>query len=222
MIKIVLSDENDKNIAYHVNDNIENVNNNRRKLALKYRFDLKNLKYMNQIHGNDVQIVGINSPSLIDNCDALITSDFNIPIMVMVADCIPIVLKDESRGVVAVIHAGRNSTFLRIVEKTALIMIEKFSCKKENMQVFMGPSIQKCCYEVSNELEEIAKKSFGDEFCQKRMLDLQGINKKLLNDIGIFNIEISDICTKCSNKPYFSYRKDKYCGRFSIIAWIEK
>ena len=46
---------------------------------------------------------------------------------------------------------------------------------------------------------------------------MQGINKKQLNDLGIKNIEISNICTKCGDKPYFSYRKDKKTGRFAGI-----
>jgi copper oxidase (laccase) domain-containing protein len=100
-------------------------------------------------------------------------------------------------------------------------MIEELDCKAKDIFVYLGPSIQKCCYEVSEELETIAIKSFGKEFCQNRYLDLQGINIKQLNDIGIFNIELSAVCTKCSEEAFFSYRKDKNCGRFSIVGIIK-
>lgn len=220
-IKKIITTKDDGNVAYHVNDLKSNVDKNRFKISQKYNFDISKLRFMNQVHGENIQIVDFNSPLLIDNCDALITKEKDLPIMVMVADCIPIFLSDKKKNVIAVVHAGRNSTFLSIVQKTALKMIEELGCKAEDISAYLGVSIQKCCYEVSHELENIAIKSFGKEFCKNRYLDLQAINKKQLNDIGIFDIEVSNICTKCSNEPYFSYRKDKDCGRFSIIGILK-
>lgn len=204
----------DGNLAYHVPDTKENVDKNRKKLATKYDFDLHNLIYMNQVHGNNIEIVNKDSSRLIDNCDGIITNDKNLTLMVMVADCIPILFLDKTKGVIAAVHAGRNSTFGRIAELTALKMISEFNCKSPDIEVVLGPSIQKCCYEVSLDLAKIVEESFGKDFVKGRMIDLQGINKKLLNDLGITNISISNICTKCSQKNYFSYRKDNECGRF--------
>lgn len=220
-IKKIITTIEDGNIAYHTNDLKNNVDKNRLNLSKKYDFDISKLRYMNQVHGSNIQIVDFSSPLLIPNCDALITKEKDLPIMVMVADCIPIFLKDSVKGVIAVVHAGRNSTFLNIAQKTALKMIEEFDCKVENIYAYLGPSIQKCCYEVSSELENIVIESYGKEFSHNRYIDLQGINKKQLNDIGIFDIEISNVCTKCSNEPYFSYRENKDCGRFSIIGIIQ-
>ena len=216
-VKYFFSDKTDGNLAYHVGDIKENVDKNRQKLALKYDYKNENLCYMNQIHSANVVVVDENSPKYIDNCDALITKTKNLPLMVMVADCIPILMFDEIKGVIAAIHAGRNSTFLKISEITSKKMIEDFSCKTENIKVIMGPSIQKCCYEVNDELKNIVEKSFGKEFVIGNNIDLQGINKKLLENLGIKNIEISSICTKCSNKPFFSYRKEKNTGRFAGV-----
>lgn len=216
-VKYFFSDKTDGNLAYHVGDIKENVDKNRQKLALKYDYKDENLCYMNQIHSANVVVVDENSPKYIDNCDALITKTKNLPLMVMVADCIPILMFDEVKGVIAAIHAGRNSTFLKISEITSKKMIEDFSCKTENIKVIMGPSIQKCCYEVNDELKNIVEKSFGKEFVIGNNIDLQGINKKLLKNLGIKNIEISSICTKCSNKPFFSYRKEKNTGRFAGV-----
>ncbi|MFX4242505.1 peptidoglycan editing factor PgeF [Aliarcobacter butzleri] len=216
-VKYFFSDKTDGNLAYHVGDIKENVDKNRQKLALKYDYKNEDLCYMNQIHSANVVVVDENSPKYIDNCDALITKTKNLPLMVMVADCIPILMFDEVKGVIVAIHAGRNSTFLKISEITSKKMIEDFSCKTENIKVIMGPSIQKCCYEVNDELKNIVEKSFGKEFVIGNNIDLQGINKKLLENLGIKNIEISSICTKCSNKPFFSYRKEKNTGRFAGV-----
>lgn len=212
---------NDGNLAYHVPDTKDNVDKNREVLAQKYNFDLDKLIYMNQVHGNNVVCVNSNSPRLIDNCDGIITNEKDLILMVMVADCIPIIFMDKKNGVIAAVHAGRNSTFQKIVQVTAKKMIEEFDCLVENIEVVFGPSIQKCCYEVSSELIEIVKNSFGKEFVNNKLIDLQGINKMLLNELGISNITISNICTKCSKKEYYSYRINKDCGRFAGIVSIK-
>lgn len=219
-IKYYFSSTKDGNLAYHVKDIKENVDKNRKNLAKKLNYDYENLVYMNQVHGNNVQIVDKKSSKYIDNCDGLITNNLDLPLMVMVADCIPILFFDEKKGVIAAVHAGRNSTFLKIAEITAKKMIENFSCKTKDIKVIMGPSIQKCCYEVNEELLNIVKTSFGEKFCMGNNIDLQGINKMLLENLGITNIKISPICTKCSDKPYYSFRNDKNCGRFAGIITI--
>ena len=215
------TDENDGNLAFHVEDNEINVIKNRKNLALKLGYNYEDLVYMNQIHSANIIVVDENSPKLVDNCDSIITRSKNLPLMVMVADCIPILMFDSKQGVVAAIHAGRNSTFLEISKKTAEVFIEKFSSNPEDINVVFGASIQKCCYEVSEDLSKIVENSFGKEFVENNYIDLQGINKKQLNDLGIKNIEISNICTKCGDKSYFSYRKDKKTGRFAGIIILK-
>ena len=215
------SDENDGNLAFHVEDNEINVIKNRQNLALKLGYNYEDLVYMNQIHSANIIVVDENSPKLVDNCDSIITRSKNLPLMVMVADCIPILMFDDKQGIIAAIHAGRNSTFLEISKKTSEIFIEKFSSNPEDINVVLGASIQKCCYEVSEDLSKIVENSFGKEFVENNYIDLQGINKKQLNDLGIKNIEISNICTKCGDKPYFSYRKDKKTGRFAGIIILK-
>ena len=215
------TDKNDGNLAFHVEDNEINVIKNRKNLALKLGYNYEDLVYMNQIHSANIIVVDENSPKLVDNCDSIITRSKNLPLMVMVADCIPILMFDDKQGIIAAIHAGRNSTFLEISKKTAEIFIEKFSSNPEDIRVILGASIQKCCYEVSDELSKIVENSFGKEFVENNYIDLQGINKKQLNDLGIKNIEISNICTKCGDKSYFSYRKDKKTGRFAGIIILK-
>jgi polyphenol oxidase len=216
-IKYYFTTTEDGNLAYHVNDIKENVDKNREAVALKMDYENKDLVYMNQVHGNNVVIVDINSPKLIDNCDGIITKEKNLPLMVMVADCIPILFFDEIQGVIAVAHAGRNSTFLKIAQITANKMMNELGCHPNNIKVIMGPSIHTCCYEVSDELVQIVKTSFGEKFCKGRNIDLHGINVMLLEEVGIRNIRISEVCTKCSDEPFFSYRKDNKTGRFAGI-----
>ncbi len=207
----------DGNLAYHVNDIKENVDKNRQKLAQSLGYNSNDLVYMNQAHGNNVQIVTHNSPKFIDNCDGLITNEKNLPLMVMVADCIPILLYDKIKGVIAALHAGRNSTFKKITQVAIDKMKEEFSSNPLDIEAVLGPSIQKCCYEVSDELLHIVKNSFGDEFIYNNNIDLQGINRSILEQNGVKNIKISKICTKCMGTDYYSYRKNPKTGRFAGI-----
>ena len=74
---------------------------------------------------------------------------------------------------------------MEISKKTAEVFIEKFSSNPEDIKCSFGASIQKCCYEVSEDLSKIVENSFGKEFVKNNYIDLQGINKKQLNDLGI-------------------------------------
>ena len=223
MIKYFFTNSSDGNLSYALNDNKHRVLQNRLNLYSKYKIKMDNVIYMNQTHGCNIEVVTSREDNYIKDCDAVITNDVNLPLMVMVADCIPVLIYDEEKKVICAVHAGRNGTFLKIVKKTVLQMIEKFGCEVENIRVNMGPSIQKCCYEVSSELEITVINSFGRQFTKNRFIDLQGINKKQLLEMGLNsnNINISTICTRCSNKNYFSYRADKSCGRFIGVITID-
>ncbi len=141
----------------------------------------------------------------------------------MVADCIPILLHDPVRGVIAAVHAGRNGTFLKVASKTAEVMGERFGSAMEDIRVTMGPSIHACCYEVGEEIGAIVRKNFGDAYMNDRSLNLQELNREMLLQSGITrrHIEISDICT-CCNPNYFSYRREGTTGRSVGVVWIEK
>lgn len=222
-VKYYFSTIEDGNLSYLVDDLKQNVDKNRQTVANIMEYKDEDLVYMNQIHGNNVQIVDKNSPKIIENCDGIITKEKNLPLMVMVADCIPILFFDEIQGVIAAVHAGRNSTFLKIAQIAANKMINELGCNTNNIKVIFGPSIQSCCYEVSDELLAIVKTSFGEKYCIGKNIDLQGINIMLLEEVGIRHINVSNICTKCSNEPYFSFRKSPKTGRFSgVISLVDK
>ena len=211
----------DKNLAYHVTEDDLSVDIARKELAKKYKFNDSNLQFMEQIHSNIVKEVIPDTN--VQTCDALITNQVNTPLMVMVADCIPILFYDHTKKAIGVAHAGRAGTFENISANTIYKMIETYNCDPQDIEVVMGPSIEKCCYEVSQELATQTATLFGEEYVYERNIDLQGINKKQLLEVGIKanNITVEQICTKCSNEPYFSYRKDRNCGRFAGVIMMK-
>lgn len=214
------------NLAYHVNDTKENVDTNHKKLSDLLKYPLHNLVYMNQVHKDKVIKVTKdlkNTPS----CDALMTDEKNIPLMVMVADCIPILLYDPVKEAIAVVHAGRAGIFNKILPKTIKQMQNEYGCKSEDLIVSLGASIHQCCYEVGDEIKKEAEE-LGVEYAIKEekghlYLDLISIAKKQLEKLNIpkENIEISQLCTSCNTDLFFSYRAEKKCGRFAGVLMLK-
>jgi len=200
------------NLALHVGDNPKHVRLNRELLAEK--MDVKNLVFMNQIHGNRIEIITAKNRAKSMECDGMITNLKDTALCVMVADCIPLLFYDPLQKVIAVAHAGRNGVYLKIANGVVEKMISNFNCHVKNIKVFVGPSIKSCCYEVKNDVT----KGFENYLHVKGGKIFLDIVQKCIDDlknIGIYNsnIDISPICT-CCDENYFSYRRSGVTGRF--------
>lgn len=209
------------NLAFHTGDDPAAVKRNRE--ILKKRTGVSSIVWMDQVHGDRVETVDISTPSPLLACDAIVTDESDLALAVMVADCIPILLSDKTKGVIAAIHAGRNGTLKEIAKKTVETMQKNFGSTPADIEAKLGPSICERCYEVSKQIADIVKKSFGSSYVNGRYLNLRRLNFDQLTGAGLKpeKIEISDICTKCTEE-YFSYRKEGVTGRFAGVIWIEK
>ena len=74
-VKYYFSTIEDGNLSYLVDDLKQNVDKNRQTVANIMEYKNEDLVYMNQVHGNNVQIVDKNSPTIIENCDGIITKE---------------------------------------------------------------------------------------------------------------------------------------------------
>ncbi len=223
-IECYFTDRDAKNLAFHVGENKEQVLKNHSALAKKLGYKREKLIHMQQVHSDNIVIVtnreDFEHPP---TCDAVITDKVNTPLMVMVADCSPILLYDKNKGVIAAIHAGRAGAFSNILTKVIDIFLSKYHSKREDIFVKIGASIKKCCYEVSSEIEEEAKALELGYAIERRegkiYLDISTILLRQLKDASIDskNIEISPLCTACQTQRYFSYRKEGKTGRFAGV-----
>lgn len=203
------------NLASHVNDNQADVLTNQM-LTCK-ALNITNLQTMNQVHGKAVTI--INSLQTPPTCDALITNKTNIALMVLVADCIPLLLYDTKLHIIAAVHAGRKGAFLNIAQETIRAMQTRYGTTSSDIQAFLGPSIKQCCYEISGEVLKEALQKFPT-FLKKRHLDIRGIVKSQLYALHVKKIDDNSPCT-CCDANYFSYRRDGQTGRFAGIIMLE-
>ncbi len=86
--------------------------------------------------------------------DALITDRPGLLLSVQVADCLPILLADPERKVVAAVHAGWRGTAKRIAEKAVGAMRQEFGVDPKKLRAAIGPGVHACCYEVGREVLE--------------------------------------------------------------------
>ncbi|MGH9862291.1 MAG: peptidoglycan editing factor PgeF, partial [Candidatus Acidiferrales bacterium] len=92
--------------------------------------------------------------------DALITDRPGFLLSVQVADCLPILLTDPERKVVAAVHAGWRGTVKRIADKTVGTMRQEFGCDPKKLRAAIGPGIHVCCYEVGR----VVLEAFAGQF----------------------------------------------------------
>jgi len=218
----------DGNLAFHVGDDAKNVTLNHERLAKKLHFKLPSLVHMKQVHSNIVKRVDENDTFLNPpTCDAVITDKKDTPLMVMVADCSPILFYDAVKEVIAVAHAGRAGAFSNIVKNVLDSFQNDFGSNMEDITVVVGANIKKCCYEVGEEIFFEAKTLHLQKHLQKKetsyFLNISTILKEQLLNANIpeQNIEFIQECSSCRVDKYFSYRKERKTGRFCGVIYLK-
>jgi YfiH family protein len=224
------------NLGMHTADNQEHVLENRALLARETDIAADRFLYASQVHSGDVKIIdeeAIAKGVLLQNpqTDATITNLPGICLMVMVADCVPVLLFDPVKRVIAVIHAGWRGTVQHITSNTIKVMIDRFGSNPADILAGIGPSIGPCCYEVGEEVKTVVHESFGttegylvsQPHSEKPYFDLWYANQKQLTNLGVKpeNIETAQLCTKCNQQIFFSSRADKgVTGRFAAGIFL--
>lgn len=211
------------NLAYHVGDEKINVDKNR-KIIQDIFAPNKEIIWMDQIHSDIVLDVNNreNKNGLLGTADAMICSEKNIICMVMVADCNPILIYDRQKQIFALIHAGREGLVKSIIYKTIAKMNANYHSKPQDMLVFVGASIRKCCYEISKDLALSFDRSHLVIEKSSYKLDLISLLKSQLKECNILsqNIEILPTCS-CCEESLFSYRREHTTGRFALLATLK-
>lgn len=201
------------NLAFHVGDDPDDVVKNHNLLSAKLGYNRQTLIHMRQIHSNRIVVVDkrldFDTPP---ECDALITNQRNIPLMVMSADCTGILLYDPIQKSIGVVHAGRAGALNAILPKTIEAMNTEFGSQKKDLHVVLGPSIGGCCYEI-NESIALECEVKGYDLALRRenkkvFLDVNMILLEQLKALNIENVEVIEHCTSCKCAEYFSYRAD--------------
>lgn len=207
------------NIGLHRGDDPGNVEKNFRILADALGISPEDFVLTKQIHSDIVVKVGradrgkhmIEGASAV--CDALITNEPGVALVIFTADCTPILLHDPVTGAVGAAHVGWRGTAAGIAAKTAEAMVREFGCDPGNIRAAIGPNISFCCFETDRDVPDAMVAALGEEakpFIRssgdKYYVNLKEINALWLRKAGVERIEISDACTVCQSDLYWSHR----------------
>jgi purine-nucleoside/S-methyl-5'-thioadenosine phosphorylase / adenosine deaminase len=151
------------NLGFADWDARQNVLQNRTKLLAALDAEKMRLALLRQIHSDIIHIFN-SAPAETPSGDASITRTPGLLLAVQTADCIPILLADPKRRVVAAIHSGWRGTLKRIVAKTIGRMQMEFGTRSADVIAVLGPGIGRCCYEVGPEVV----KQFAGQFAEAR------------------------------------------------------
>ena len=199
------------NLAGHVGDQPANVAKNREILAEQIGVAPDNLKFMNQIHSNRVEILR-NLDDELQPCDGVITALRGVVLCVLVADCSPVLIADERRGVVAAVHAGRAGVTGKICTNAVNLMASEFGCEAAELRVFVGANIKARNYEVGElDLGAFNRYKNGGKF------DMESALRDEFAALGVERVEFDPRCT-FETQGLFSYRRDGVTGRFCGFA----
>ncbi len=170
---------------------------------------------MFQVHGAEVAVVEATTPpgAELRDVDAAVTSELERPLVVQVADCVPVLFAGP--GTVGVAHAGRRGVHLGIVGVT-VARLGELGDAPSTLTAAIGPAIGGCCYEVPEDLQ--AEVAAQDPAAEARTtwgtpaLDLRAAVRAQLEAADVGEIQHLDACTRCDDR-WFSHRRDPQSGR---------
>ena len=223
------------NLALHGGDEVELVLQNRRLFAQVLGLDASKFTTCEQVHGSNVDVVdealvGAGATTLADtikDTDALVTNLANVPLLLFIADCVPLLFADERQGVCAVAHAGWRGTVAQIGRNTVEAMQQSFGSRLAEIVAASGPSCGLCCYEVEDIVRSKAE-GYEQVFAPraekpgKYLLDLWGYNREVLLDAGLKAeyIHTAGVCTEHNHELFCSYRAEQgKTGRMGVCLY---
>lgn len=173
-----------------------------------------------QVHGTEALVVDralSAADRFVGGWDALVTDQPGVMVAVRTADCVPILIHDPIRGVVAAIHAGWRGAVEAIVPKTLALFEARFGSNPKQVRLSIGPSAGACCYEVDAPVLERLRRGvpswekvvrFQGE--GKARLDLKGLIKEQALAYGATPQAITtvNLCTICHEDLFFSFRRE--------------
>lgn len=178
---------------------------------------------VSQVHGRKVLLIdrkqspwgGAAAPGVTE-ADSIVCADPSLAIAVRVADCVPILIADTSRRVVAAVHAGWRGSCAGIATST-IETIDELGIPASDLVATIGPSMGGCCYQVDDKVRSTflsttpdAVEWFTEDGPGHWKLDLWKANTDQLVAAGVpaENIHVMGVCTKHNNDQCWSYRGD--------------
>ncbi|AVH24416.1 peptidoglycan editing factor PgeF [Nocardia cyriacigeorgica] len=212
------------NLGDHVGDDPQAVRRNRERLAETIGLPSQRLVWMEQIHSRNVEIVDGPRTEPVPATDALVTTVPGLALVVVTADCVPILLSDDEAGVIAAVHAGRIGARIGIVPRVLDAMVS-VGARVDRIGAFLGPAASGRQYEVPAEMRaDVERHLPGSATTTERGtpgLDLRAGLRRQLTTAGVGAVAVDPRCT-IEDKTLFSHRRGAPTGRLGGVIWMEE
>lgn len=228
------------NMALHVGGNKENILANRNKFCEDFGIQLNQCVFSQQTHSD--HLVKVTSSecgkgsedyaAAIPDCDALYTKEKGIMLGVFHADCVPVLIYDPIHELICAIHAGWQGTVKEITGKAINYLKEKEGIDPAELLVYIGPAICQDNFEVGDDVVELVNKMSFDTSSfvyqnaetKKSYVDNKGLNREqcILAGVPYTSISVDKNCTYSNQENFFSYRRDKNCGRHMSFIMMKE
>jgi len=211
------------NLGDHVGDDPSAVAANRRRLAEGIGVPPQRLVWMEQVHSRTVAVVDGPLPGPLAATDAVVTAARELALVVVAADCVPVLLADEESGVIAAAHAGRVGARIGILGAT-LGAMRSLGARTERISVLLGPAVCGQCYEVPEPMQRDVEAHVPGSASRTRAgtagLDIRaGLRRALLAE-GVGAVAQDPRCTM-ESEELFSHRRQAPTGRLAGVIWTE-
>jgi polyphenol oxidase len=211
------------NLGDHVGDDPAAVAANRARLASAIGLGADRVVWMNQVHGDRVEVVDGPRDAAFDDTDAMVTATPRLALAVVTADCVPVLLADARAGVAGAAHAGRVGAARGIVARTVEAML-RLGAQAADISALLGPAVSGANYEVPEamaaEVEQALPGSRTTTSAGTPGLDLRAGIACQLRALGVTSIDVDPRCT-VSDTALFSHRRDAPTGRLASLVWME-
>ncbi|MEG1616351.1 MAG: peptidoglycan editing factor PgeF [Bacteroidales bacterium] len=209
------------NLCDYTGDHPDHVALCRRQMADILNLIPADFLFPRQVHGDGI-LVATSSQSFSEDgmadsgeYDAVITATPGVCLGISTADCVPVLLYDPHKRVIAAVHAGWRGTVQHIVSKTVRRMSSEFGCLPCEIIAGIGPSISPAVFEVGEEVTDAFRQAGFNEVCStseipgKGYVDLWEANKQDLLVSGVLpdHIEVAGLCTYSHSDKFFSARR---------------
>ncbi len=175
-----------------------------------------------QVHAAYVHKVDAFSPERIPNCDAFISNKKKLALGIEHADCQAAIFYDPIQNAIACVHSGWRGNCQNIYQQTIMQMQQHYGSNPADIIACISPSLGPAKAEFIHYKSELPE-SFWPFRDDKNHFNLWEIARWQLLFCGINpeNIELSGLCTFEDPEHFYSYRRDKLCGRHLCCVWLD-
>ena len=212
------------NVGAHVGDEAAAVTENRRRVRTQLRL-AEEPAWMEQVHGTDVLDLDVHRPAAGVTADAAITRRSGPVCAVQVADCLPVLFAVRDGSAVAAAHAGWRGLAAGVLEAT----VRSLAIEPGGLIAWLGPAIGQAHFEVGEEVRRAllahdagAASAVTPNLRGRWQCDLVGVARRRLTALGVGAVVGGEWCTYADAARFFSYRRDRRCGRMAALIWRDE